>query len=528
MTPDSLPHVLADAAARHPGRRFLSFEGASFSYASFAAHVGAAAAALRDWGLQPGDRVALYLGNTPSYLIAYLAALWCGAAVVPANTRYREAELGHMLRDAGVRLVVTDPEGGPLVATARTMTPTVDLVLTLTGDLDEDRRLWAGLGPSSAAARPPDIAARRGSLALIAYTSGTTGRSKGAMLTHGHLLANARAVGRAWRWAAEDHLLLTLPLFHIHGLGVGFHGTLVHGAALTLHRRFDAAAVLAALEEGPATLFFGVPTMYGRLLREADERPRRLGGLRLLVSGSAPLAVETLEKVERLFGQRILERYGMTETVMLTGNPYAGPRKAGTVGVPFEGVELRLAGGAAEAGSSGAARTGAGGAARTGAGGGRAAEVQVRGPSVTAGYWNDPDATAAAFTPDGWFRTGDLGALDADGYLTLSGRARELIISGGFNVYPREVEEAIAALPGVREVAVVGLPDPDLGERVAAAIVVDPEGPAVDEAGVTAHCQRRLAGFKTPRTIAFVVDLPRNAMGKVLRHELRDRLLART
>ena len=511
MTPDSLPHVLADAAARHPARPFLSFEGSSFSYASFAARVGAAAAALHDWGLRPGDRVALYLGNTPSHLVAYLAALWCGAAVVPANTRYRETELGHMLRDAGVRLVVTDDEGGPVVAAAAA--PTVGVVVTLTGDPDEDRRAWADLSPAGGDARPPAIAARHDALALIAYTSGTTGRSKGAMLTHGNLLANARAVGRAWRWAAADHLLLTLPLFHIHGLGVGFHGTLVHGAALTLHRRFAATAVLAALEEGPATLFFGVPTMYGRLLREADERPRELASLRLLVSGSAPLAVDTLERVERVFGQRILERYGMTETVMLTGNPYAGPRKAGTVGVPFDGVELRLAGAAAEAGRGGA---------------GGVAEVQVRGPSVTSGYWNDPDGTAAAFTPDGWFRTGDLGVLDADGYLTLSGRARELIISGGFNVYPREVEEAIAALPGVREVAVVGLPDPDLGERVAAAIVVAPEGPAVDEAGVTAHCQRRLAGFKTPRTIAFVAELPRNAMGKVLRHELRDRMTTRT
>ncbi len=517
MTPDSLPHVLADRAARHPGRTLLSFEGSAFSYASFAAHVGEAAAALRGWGLRPGDRVALYLGNTPSYLVAYLAALWCGAAVVPANTRYREAELGHMLRDAGVRLLVTDDEGAAIAAATRTSTPSLDAVVTLSGAPGADRRPWAALGASRATHRPPDIAARHDGLALIAYTSGTTGRSKGAMLTHGNLLANARAVGRAWHWVTDDHLLLTLPLFHIHGLGVGFHGTLVHGASLTLHRRFDAAAVLAALEGGPATLFFGVPTMYGRLLNEADGGAgRRLADVRLFVSGSAPLATETLERVERVFGQRILERYGMSETVMLTGNPYAGPRKAGTVGVPFDGVELRLAPATSGAGSGG------------GEAGDGAAEVQVRGPSVTRGYWNDPEASAAAFTPDGWFRTGDLGVLDADGYLTLSGRARELIISGGFNVYPREVEEAIASLPGVREVAVVGLPDPDLGERVAAAIVLAREGPGVDEAGVIAHCRRRLAAFKAPRTIAFVVELPRNAMGKVLRHELRDRMLTTT
>jgi len=515
VIPDSLPHVLADAAARHPARHLLSFEGRRHSYGAFAAQVAAAATALVAWGLRPGDRVALYLGNTPSYLVAYLAALWCGAAVVPANTRYREAELRHMLHDAAVRLVVTDADGGPVVAAARTMASSVDAVVTLTGAVDEDQRVWADLGPSRDAPRPPVIAARHDALALIAYTSGTTGRSKGAMLTHDNLLANARAVGRAWRWAAEDHLLLTLPLFHIHGLGVGFHGTLAHGAALTLHRRFEAAAVLAALVDGPATLFFGVPTMYGRLLHEADDRPTELGALRLLVSGSAPLAADTLERVERVFGQRILERYGMTETVMLTGNPYDGPRKAGTVGVPFEGVELRVA-----AVAPGDGQDDATGATDRGVG-----EVQVRGPSVTSGYWNDADATAAAFTPDGWFRTGDLGVLDADGYLTLSGRARELIISGGLNVYPREVEEAIASLAGVHEVAVVGLPDPDLGERVAAAIVVAPEGPQVDAGAVTEHCRRQLAGFKAPRTIAFVEGLPRNAMGKLLRHVLRERLL---
>jgi malonyl-CoA/methylmalonyl-CoA synthetase len=458
VTAASLPHVLADAAAQHPAREFLSFEGHTWSYEAFAGHVAAAAAALRGWGLRPGDRIALYLGNTPSYLVAYLAALWCGAAVVPANTRYREAELRHMLQDAGVRLVVTDAEGCAVVATVRAASPAIEAVVELTGAPEADRWAWVGLAPPEGAPTPPAIAARHDTLALIAYTSGTTGRSKGALLTHANLLANARAVGSAWRWAAGDHLLLALPLFHIHGLGVGFHGTLVHGAALTLHRRFDAAAVLAALERGPATLFFGVPTMYGRLLNQAGDRTtrgsgQRLASVRLLVSGSAPLAADTLERVERVFGQRILERYGMTETVMLTGNPYDGPRKAGTVGVPFDGVELRLAPVAPEAGTAGVA--------------GNAAEVQVRGPSVTTGYWNDAAATAAAFTPDGWFRTGDLGALDADGFLTLSGRARELIISGGFNVYPREVEEAIASLPGVREVAVVGLPDPDLGERVA-------------------------------------------------------------
>lgn len=508
MTPPTLPRVLADAAERHPLRTLLRFEGEAWSYDAFLVEVRWVAAALQAWGLRPGERVALYLGNTPSYLVAYLAALWCGAAVVPANTRYRDAELGHMLRDAGARLVVTDAEGEGTVAAVREHAPSVEAAVALTGTPAADRPRWTrladGAGVIAAAAADPDA------LALIAYTSGTTGRSKGAMLTHANLVTNARAVGRAWGWTAADHLLLTLPLFHIHGLGVGFHGSLVHGATLTLHRRFDATVVLAALEAGPATLFFGVPTMYGRLLAEAGDRPRRLAAVRLLVSGSAPLAAATLARVERMVGHRILERYGMSETVMLTGNPLDGPRKAGTVGVPFDGVELRL--------DTADRPTGAHGAPAA------AGEVVVRGPSVTSGYWNDPDATAAAFTADGWFRTGDLGTLDADGYLTLTGRARDLIISGGFNVYPREVEEAIASLPGVREVAVVGLPDADLGERVAAAVVVDPSGPEVDAERIATHCQRLLAGFKAPRTVAFVETLPRNAMGKLLRQVVQNEL----
>jgi len=508
VTPPTLPSVLADAAERHPTRTLLHFEEQAWSYAAFLAEVRWAAAVLRAWGLRPGERVALYLGNTPSYLVAYLAALWCGAAVVPANTRYRDAELGHMLRDAGARLVVTDADGDATVPAARQHAPSVEAVVTLTGAPAADRPRWArladGAGVIASADADPD------GLALIAYTSGTTGRSKGAMLTHANLLANTRAVGRAWRWTAADHLLLALPLFHIHGLGVGFHGTLVHGASLTLQRRFDAGEVLTALEDGPATLFFGVPTMYGRLLAETGDRPRRLAAVRLLVSGSAPLAAATLERVEHMVGHRILERYGMSETVMLTGNPFEGPRKAGTVGVPFDGVELRL---------DTAGQPTADEDAPVAAG-----EVLVRGPSVTSGYWNDPSATAAAFTADGWFRTGDLGTLDADGYLTLTGRARELIISGGFNVYPREVEEAIASLPGVHEVAVVGLPDADFGERVAAAVVADPDGPELDAAHVVAHCQRLLAGFKAPRTVAFVETLPRNAMGKLLRHVVQDEL----
>ncbi|MDA0700250.1 MAG: AMP-binding protein, partial [bacterium] len=426
----TIPLTLADRAALHGDRAALRFEGATWTYAALTDDVRAAAGALHAWGLRRGDRVALYLDNTPSFPIAYLAVLWCGAIVVPVNSRYRETELRHMLRDAEPRIVITDAQGAATTANVRADAPAVETVVVLGGDRAADPGRWEALARS--APLPDPLSTSGDDLALIAYTSGTTGRSKGAMLSHANLLANARAVGGAWRWTDNDHLLLTLPLFHIHGLGVGFHGTLVHGASLTLHRRFDAEEVLRDLASGTPTLFFGVPTMYARLLAAAGERPVA-PGLRLLVSGSAPLAAATHEQVERAFGHRILERYGMTETIMLAGNPLAGPRRAGSVGVPFDGVELRVA----DPSSARLATTGVAG------------EVQVRGPGVTRGYWRDPASTLASFTDDGWFKTGDLGVLDADGYLTLTGRAHELIISGGFNVYPREVEEVIATLNGV-------------------------------------------------------------------------------
>ena len=506
--PATLPAVLADAARRHPDRPLLAFEGAAWSYAGLTAQVRAAAGSLRAWGLAPGDRLVLYAENSPSFLVAYLAALWCGGVVVPVNARYRATELRHMLLDAEARLAVTDDAGAVLVAAVAPAAPSLQGVVVVDGRPEVDAPRWQRLAAADPLAEP--VGQGGDALALIAYTSGTTGRSKGAMLSHANLLANARAVSRAWRWTAGDHLLLTLPLFHVHGLAVGFHGTLVQGASLTLRRRFDAAEVVADLRGGTVTMFFGVPTMFARLAAEAGGAAIVAPGLRLLVSGSAPLAPDTLGRIERAFGHRILERYGMTETVMLTGNPFDGPRKAGTVGLPFDGVELRLADPATAA-------------PVVGDGGG---EVQVRGPSVTRGYWRDADATRAAFSEDGWFKTGDLGVRDADGYLALTGRARELIISGGFNVYPREIEELIATLPGVREVAVVGVPDADLGERVAAAIALE-AGHSLDAATVVDLCKRHLAGFKAPREVAFVTALPRNAMGKLLRHEVRDALTGR-
>ncbi|HYC81765.1 MAG TPA: AMP-binding protein, partial [Solirubrobacterales bacterium] len=339
-------------------------------------------------------------------------------------------------------------------------------------------------GPDAAldAAGPDDVA-------LLVYTSGTTGLAKGAPLTHANLLSSATAVGLAWRWRPDDRLLLSLPLFHMHGLGVGINGSLAAGAGIELRPRFEAADVAARCAAGGPTLFFGVPAMYGRLA-EAGAAPS-LARLRLLVSGSAPLPAALAREIAAGAGQIPLERYGMTETVMLTSNPYEGPRKPGTVGLPLPGVSLRLA-------ASG--------------------EVEVSGPNVIAGYQDRPDADAEAFAADGWFRTGDLGEFDGDGYLTLVGRSKDLIISGGYNVHPREVEEALESHPAVREAAVIGRPSERWGEQVTAIVVV--AGP-VDGERLRQHAAARLAPYKVPKEIEFTAELPRNALGKLLRSQLR-------
>lgn len=513
--PTSLVEAFLSHAESTPDKPCILFEGDTLSYAGLRREALRWSAGLRAWGLRPGERVALFLENSPSFVAAYLGIYLAGGIVVLVNTQYRQVELRHILSDAGVRLCVTDP---PRLAELRRVIaelPALAVVVrvgsqaetveaapghTIAEYASED---FLGSGVDQAVALP-----RSDAVALIGYTSGTTGRSKGAMLTHGNLAANSAAVTEAWRWTADDRLLLTLPLFHAHGLGVGMHGTLLTGATADLRRRFDAAEVYAALCQGSATMFFGVPTMYTRLLAEARRHQQRPAPIRLYVSGSAPLSSQTFAEFEQLFGQRILERYGMTETMMNLTNPYAGERRPGTVGQPFPGQEARIVDRETRAPILDE----------------RPGEIQVRGPHVFAGYWEWPDATAAAFDPEGWFNTGDLGWRSADGYFTISGRARELIISGGYNVYPREVEEVLLTHPGVAEAAVLGLPDPDLGEQVVAAVVR--RGPGEEPTGddLVAYCRDQLASFKKPRQVYFVDALPRNALGKIQKHLLRDQL----
>ncbi len=495
--PASVPEAFLERAEQAPEKIALLFDGVGYSYRQLQERSLALAAALHGSGLQPGDRVGLFMDNSPDFVGAYLGTFLAGGVVVPINTQYRQVELEHILSDAGIRVCFTEPRLAPELARVRSGLPSLEAIIE-TGFLLEG--FLAGHGEQRSIMPSGDA------IAIIAYTSGTTGRSKGAMLLHRNLISNIQAVCSAWQWSATDHLLLTLPLFHVHGLLVGLNGTLVSGASVELRRHFDAAQVYNALRSEPITMFFGVPTMYTRLLAEAELRTEPPRPIRLYVSGSAPLSPQTFHTFEQVFGQPILERYGMTETGMNLTNPYNGEHRPGSIGMPFPGQEARVVD----------VRT------REPVGPGTVGEIEVRGPHVFAGYWNQPAATAESFTTDGWFHTGDLGFVSDDGYFTITGRAKELIISGGYNIYPREVEEVLQGCPGVAEVAIVGHPDGDLGERVVAAVVRS--DPSLTTEAVVAFCRSRLASYKKPREVFFVDALPRNALGKVQKHILSAQL----
>jgi malonyl-CoA/methylmalonyl-CoA synthetase len=453
-------------------------DGRWWTAGEFEAATRMAAGRLRAAGLHPGDRVVWSTDSSVVSLVAHVGALRAGLVVVPANTEYSERELAHIVADTSPSGAIVDgPEQadwirraspGPVVVVGSAL----DLPDGDPGTIDE--------------AAPND-------LALISFTSGTTGMPKGAVLRHRNLLAATESVIRAWRWTPEDRLVHCLPIFHAHGLCVGAYGTMLAGASAVLLPGFDPAAVADAVDEHEATLFFGVPTMYHRLVGSAQAHSLR--PLRLCVSGSAPLAAGLHRQITAASGVAILERYGMTETLMNVSNPYHGERRPGTVGFPLPGVEVSFA---------------------------DDGEILVRGPNVFDGYWGRPDADAEVFVAadDGggaWFLTGDLGE-DSDGYLTIRGRSKELIISGGFNVYPREIEDVLVTHPGVAEVAVTGVSSDEWGEIVTAWIVPDGSPPSVEDlAEFTADT---LAPYKRPRVVRVVEALPRNAMGKVVRGDL--------
>lgn len=493
-----MTNTLFDALmARHRGEDAVALilpDGESLTQDDLYRLSGRLANALVAAGVQPGDRVAAQVEKSPEALALYLATVRAGAVFLPLNTAYTPSEMEYFIGDAEPALVVCHPAAAgrrdAFMAPGRAL-------LTLDG---------AGAGSlMNEAIRHPEshdpVPRAAGDLAAILYTSGTTGRSKGAMLSHDNLLSNARVLVDAWRFGAGDVLLHALPIFHTHGLFVAGNVALLSGAAMIWLPKFDAEAVIRWLPE--ASVMMGVPTFYTRLLDRPDFDRDLVARMRLFTSGSAPLLAETHRRFEDRTGHRILERYGMTETNMSTSNPYEGERRPGTVGMPLPGVELRITG---EAGAAVAP--------------GEIGMIEVRGANVFQGYWRMPEKTAEELAEDGWFTTGDLGSEDAEGYVTIVGRGKDLVISGGFNIYPKEVEEAIDVLPGVLESAVIGLPHPDLGEAVVA-VVARQKGAACDPEAILAGLADRLARFKQPRRILIVDELPRNTMGKVQKAALR-------
>ena len=459
------------------------------------------ARALARRGVLPGDRIAFFAAPSPAFVVAMLAALRAGAMLVPINTAYRRREIAYILADATPRQLMVDDAGRETIADIPgEELAGVEALVEMEELLEERLERGVASETSAACSELPDLAPEV--LALMLYTSGTTGRSKGAELSHGNVIAMIESLRTAWEWSASDRLLLTLPLFHLHGLVVGLFTALASGATVLLEPRFEAARAVDRLAAGEVTLFFGVPTLYVRLVDELGRRSPRpdLSSVRLFVSGSAPLAPETFQAFENLTGQRILERYGMSETGMLLSNPLHGRRIPGSVGTPLPGVEARIVDGAGLPVAPGAE-----------------GEIEVRGPGVFRGYRNAPAKTVESFHA-GWFRTGDLARIDPEsGHFFLLGRASELILSGGFNVYPREIEEVLLTFPGVREAAVIGEKQSEFGQSPAAFLVTEGE---LDESALAAHCREQLAAFKLPRRFVKVDSLPRNAMGKVEKRKL--------
>lgn len=478
-------------------------DGRAWTYGDVERASGRIANLLVALGLKPGDRLAAQVEKTPEALVLYLAAIRAGMVFLPMNPAYRRHEVEYLLNDAKPGLYVCQPQNRKFAAELVAQMPGSGVRRVL--ELGDD-----GRGSLIAAAAPhPDYfntVPRTGDdLAAILYTSGTTGRPKGAMLSHRNLGANARVLHAYWQFQPGDVLLHMLPIFHVHGLFIACHCALLNGSAMLFEPKFDAERAVKLLPR--ASVFMGVPTYYVRLLTEPGFTRAACQHMRLFVSGSAPLLKETFDDFRARTGHTILERYGMTEGGMFSSNPYAGERRGGTVGLPLPGTLFRVTDDTGRALAPG-----------------EIGNILVKGDNVFCGYWGMPEKTKEEFTADGYFKTGDMGKIDADGYITISGRSKDLIISGGLNIYPKEIEELIDALPGVAESAVIGLPHPDFGEAVSAVVVRrrDAEAASVTEAGIIAALKAELAAFKIPKRVFFADELVRNTMGKVQKNLLRD------
>ena len=473
--------------------------GGHYSYGDLERESARYARFLTGLGLQPGDRVAVQIEKSPAAVFLYLGCLRAGLIYLPLNPAYRAAEIEYYLDDAAPGAVVCRPSD---LAGMRDLAAPRGLHHIYTLDADGQGTLTEACQSIDGEYDTRDVAPD--DTAVLLYTSGTTGRPKGAMITHGNLAANALALHQAWGWRPDDVLLHALPLFHFHGLFVACHCVLLNGTKMILLPRFDVATVMQSLPK--ATVFMGVPTFYTRLLADPAFGRDVCAHMRLFVSGSAPLLPQTFDEFQQRTGHTILERYGMTETGMNTSNPLDGPRRPGTVGKPLPGVSTRIVNDRDQPLPAG-----------------EVGQLQVKGANVLKGYWRRPEKTAEDFTADGYFRTGDLARLDSDGYVSIVGRAKDLIITGGLNVYPKEIETCLEKLDGVVESAVIGAPHPDFGEAVVAVVVRAPGREDVTEAGLLARLKQLIASYKVPKRVFFAAELPRNTMGKVQKNLLRER-----
>ena len=473
----TLLDVIASVHAASPTPLLIAPDGHTLlTYAGAAEHSARLAHAMHRRGARPGDRVAMQVQKSPLAVVAYLACIRAGLVLLPMNTAYTDAEVAILVGDADPRLMLDDTSLDELAAEANAL--------------------------PSACEQFADVPATPNDLAAILYTSGTTGRPKGAMLSHGNLASNALTLQQLWGFDAHDVLLHALPIFHTHGLFVAINCALLSGIPMVFIERFDPDTVIEALPR--CTVMMGVPTFYTRLLQHPTFDSSHCRTMRLFISGSAPLSATTHQQFTAHTGHAILERYGMTETSMITSNPLHGDRRAGTVGLALPGVDVRVVAADGEV-----------------CGPGDIGTIEVRGPNVLSGYWGRPDLADTEFSADGFFRTGDVGRFDADGYLSIVGRSKDLIISGGLNIYPKEIEAVLDRFDDIAESAVIGVPDADFGEAVVA-VVVAAEGCVIDSAAIRLACRERLAGFKVPRVVHVIGELPRNAMGKVQKAVLRE------
>ena len=484
---------------KHAGKStpfLILADGAVVTHAGFLGMAARIAHVLTSLGLKPGDRLAAQVEKSPEALAVYAACAQAGVVFLPLNTAYTVDELTYFIDNSGARLVVCD--GRKLDALRPVAEGLGAKIETLNGDGTGSLMEKAEGQPEAFETVDRD----GGDLAAFLYTSGTTGRSKGAMLTQDNLLSNSETLAELWQFTADDVLLHALPIFHTHGLFVATNITLIAGGALIFLPKFDAGEIIRLMPQASAMM--GVPTFYTRLLDDPAFTRELAQGMRLFVSGSAPLLAETHVRFEERTGHRILERYGMTETNMNTSNPYDGERRAGTVGFPLPGVELKITGWGGEEVAQG-----------------EVGLIEVRGPNVFKGYWQMPEKTREELREDGFFLTGDLGMVDADGYVHIVGRNKDLIISGGYNIYPKEIELVLDEQPGVMESAVIGVPHADFGETVLGLIVAEP-GAAPDLEAIAAVAGEKLARFKHPRKLVVIDALPRNTMGKVQKNVLRE------